>query len=274
MFRERHDGHGEEREFFGHINLQSLLLAMKKLILALVAVYGLIVSAEAQKISQLPSGGAVSDSDLYITVQGGANYKVTAAQLRTYVGSSTYTLPVATTLTLGGVKQGSNVTIAGDGTISVSSLSFSLLTGTPTTLSGYGITDPIVLTSGSYANPSWITSLAYSKLTGAPTIPAAQVNSDWSAGSGVAQILNKPIAGTQVITHGVSNDFVTVSGLNLGFTPSFVFITTRKSNANGINIFAIVRGSSISSDGFVADLSCYIDTTDTYVYNLDYMILR
>ena len=33
---------------------------------------------------------------------------------------------------------------------------------------------------------------AYSSLTGLPTIPAAQVNSDWNATSGVAQILNKP----------------------------------------------------------------------------------
>src|SRR5690606_34585002 len=32
----------------------------------------------------------------------------------------------------------------------------------------------------------------YSDLLGKPTIPAAQVNSDWDAGSGVAQILNKP----------------------------------------------------------------------------------
>ena len=28
-----------------------------------------------------------------------------------------------------------------------------------------------ILSSGSYADPTWITSLAYSKLTGAPTIP-------------------------------------------------------------------------------------------------------
>lgn len=36
------------------------------------------------------------------------------------------------------------------------------------------------------------TSGAYSDLSGAPTIPAAQVNSDWTAVSGLAQILNKP----------------------------------------------------------------------------------
>jgi hypothetical protein len=50
----------------------------------------------------------------------------------------------------------------------ITSLGWSKLTGTPTTLSGYGITDPVVLTSGSYANPAWISSLAWSKITGTP----------------------------------------------------------------------------------------------------------
>lgn len=36
------------------------------------------------------------------------------------------------------------------------------------------------------------TSGAYADLSGTPTIPAAQVNSDWNAVSGVAEILNKP----------------------------------------------------------------------------------
>lgn len=36
----------------------------------------------------------------------------------------------------------------------------------------------------------------YDDLTNKPTIPAAQVNSDWDAVSGVAQILNKPTLGT------------------------------------------------------------------------------
>lgn len=33
---------------------------------------------------------------------------------------------------------------------------------------------------------------SYDDLLNKPTIPAAQVNSDWNAVSGVAQILNKP----------------------------------------------------------------------------------
>lgn len=46
---------------------------------------------------------------------------------------------------------------------------------------------------------------AYSDLIGSPTIPAAQVNSDWNAGSGITQILNKPSLAT-VATSGAYSD--------------------------------------------------------------------
>jgi hypothetical protein len=55
----------------------------------------------------------------------------------------------------------------------ISSLGWSKITSTPTTLAGYGITDPIVVTSGSYSNPAWITALAWSKVTGTPTSAAS-----------------------------------------------------------------------------------------------------
>lgn len=45
----------------------------------------------------------------------------------------------------------------------------------------------------------------YSDLTNKPTIPAAQVNSDWNATSGLARILNKPTLAT-VATSGSYND--------------------------------------------------------------------
>ena len=49
------------------------------------------------------------------------------------------------------------------------------------------------------------TSGSYNDLSNKPTIPAAQVNSDWNASSGVAQILNKPNLAT-VATSGSYND--------------------------------------------------------------------
>lgn len=49
------------------------------------------------------------------------------------------------------------------------------------------------------------TSGSYNDLSNKPTIPAAQVNSDWNANSGVAEILNKPALAT-VATSGSYND--------------------------------------------------------------------
>ncbi|HWR15159.1 MAG TPA: hypothetical protein VN577_10040 [Terriglobales bacterium] len=49
------------------------------------------------------------------------------------------------------------------------------------------------------------TSGSYLDLTNKPTIPAAQVNSDWNASSGVTQILNKPVLAT-VATSGSYTD--------------------------------------------------------------------
>ena len=123
-----------------------------------------------------------------------------------------------------------------------------------TTLAGYGITDPVVLTSGGYANPAWITSLAYSKLTGTPNIPAAQVNSDWSAGSGLAQILNKPttVAGYGItdalkvptITASVSHTLTTVATDN---TKTWQMSSTRPSHgtyAVKISVTSTIGGPS------------------------------
>ena len=118
-----------------------------------------------------------------------------------------------------------------------------------------------VYTNGSYANPSWITSLAYSKLTGTPTIPAAQiqsdwtqsnnalldyiknkptipaaqVNSDWNAVSGVAEILNKPTIPASQLVYvvnsavtmstgtGVQNLFGLANGVTLASNTRYVY---------------------------------------------------
>ena len=48
------------------------------------------------------------------------------------------------------------------------------------------------------------TSGSYNDLDDKPTIPAAQVNSDWNSSSGVSQILNKPILGTMAAENTTS----------------------------------------------------------------------
>jgi hypothetical protein len=89
------------------------------------------------------------------------------------------------------------------GTISAAKLSFALAT---------------VATSGSYTdlinlptipaaqiNSDWNASSGLALILNKPTIPAGQVNSDWNATSGLAQILNKPTLAT-VATTGAYSD--------------------------------------------------------------------
>lgn len=110
---------------------------------------------------------------------------------------------------------------------------FSDLTSKPTSLSGYGITDPVVLTSGSYNNPSWLTGLAYSKLSGVPSTftPASHTHA-WTDITGAPSF----ITGNQSIT--ISGD---ISGTG---TTS---ISTSISN-NTITSAKIVDGSITASD--------------------------
>jgi hypothetical protein len=126
-------------------------------------------------------------------------------------------------LTNAGTVSATNVVVSGSLTAPSSfTLPFSGLTSTPTTLAGYGITDPIVLSSGSYSNPAWVTSLAYSKLTGAPTIPPALTltttgtsgAATYNSGTGA---LNVPVyAGT---TYSAGSG-LTLTGTTFSVTPS------------------------------------------------------
>ena len=83
---------------------------------------------------------------------------------------------------------------------------------------------------------------SYTDLINKPTIPNAQVNSDWNAVSGIAQILNKPTLAT-VATSGSYND--------LSSTPSLGTIASQNSNSISIT------GGSISG----TTISGYISTT-------------
>ena len=80
-------------------------------------------------------------------------------------------------------------------------------TGQSTTdvMSQKAVTDELALKADASSLATVATSGSYNDLSNKPTIPAAQVNSDWNANSGVAQILNKPTLAT-VATSGSYND--------------------------------------------------------------------
>lgn len=132
----------------------------------------------------MPTGFAVSGSPVtgtggHITVTtplsgvvhaGGGNFtasQIVDADVNNVNWSKITSTP--TTVTGYGITNAARTDITYFDPSWISSLAWSKITGHPTTLAGYGIIDPIVLTSGSYSNPSWITQLAWSKITGTPT---------------------------------------------------------------------------------------------------------
>lgn len=96
----------------------------------------------------------------------------------------------------GGAVVGVSSVFGRTGNVSAQSgdYSFSQISTLPTTIAGYGITDPIVYTSGSYADPAWITSLIWTKITSTPTTLAGYAITDAiplaqkAANSGVASL--------------------------------------------------------------------------------------
>lgn len=100
----------------------------------------------------------------------------------------------------------------------------------------------------------------YNDLINKPTIPAAQVNSDWNANSGVAQILNKPTIPT------VNNPTITITqgGVTKG---SF---TLNQSSNQTIDVDAGGGGGStydLNDVAFVATITDYSTTPETVYHN-------
>lgn len=110
------------------------------------------------------------------------------------------------------------------------------------------------------------TSGNYEDLTNTPTIPAAQVNSDWNANSGVSQILNKPTLGTMAAES--KDDYVLSSSLasvatsgqysDLLNTP-----TIPTSTSDLINDSGYITDSSISNMQTTSNLVTSVSSSST-----------
>ena len=101
------------------------------------------------------------------------------------------------------------------------------------------------------------TSGSYNDLIDKPIIPAAQVNSDWNASSGVAQILNKPTLAT-VATTGAYSD--------LTGTPTIPTTTGELTNNSGFITSAALTGYATTSDVSTAISS---QTKETWTFEVD-----
>lgn len=93
------------------------------------------------------------------------------------------------------------------------------------------------------------TSGSYTDLTNTPSIPAAQVNSDWNANSGVAEILNKPNLAT-VATSGSYSDLT-----NKPTIPAAQVNSDWNANSGVAEILNKPNLATVATSGAYSDLS-------------------
>ena len=104
------------------------------------------------------------------------------------------------------IKQnGMNVTTFSANQSSAATANISVPTDTSELTNGAGFVTASQIPAQTQSNWNESDPTAASYIQNKPTIPAAQVNSDWNASSGVAQILNKPSLATVAIS-GSYND--------------------------------------------------------------------
>jgi len=147
--------------------------------------------------------------------------------------SDLWTVDVSGTLQAGSVPS-TRIT----GNITANSAPWSGVTGTPTTLAGYGITNG-VSAIGSYADPSWITSLAGSKISG---------NISGNAASITGSITESQVTGLSIDLAGKANDSAVVhlTGTET-ITGSKTFSSTILGNISGNAATATTAASATTA---------------------------
>lgn len=173
------------------------------------------------------------------------------------------------------VNYGAGLTVESE-TLVIDTSTVALKTDIPSYTAGEGITidaSDVISVDSTVAMVSSLASVAttgdYGDLINTPSIPSAQVNSDWNAASGVSEILNKPSLAA-VATTGSYSDLTgtptipdAVSGTNDG--------TNWTSLTVGSDTYSIPAGGSGSSYTFTNGLT---ESSGTVSWDLNNQIKR
>jgi hypothetical protein len=116
---------------------------------------------------------------------------------------------------------GSLAVLSSVGNAQITDVAWSKVTGTPTSISGYGITDSLVYTTSTYSNPSWITALAWSKITGAPAFITGYTETDTLASvTGRGATTTSEVSFNAVATTNGTGDWTNASTYTYKINPS------------------------------------------------------
>ena len=187
--------------------------------------------------------------------------------------SAGYQLPVATASVLGGVKQGSGVTIAGDGTLSATGTSYTLPAATTSTLGGVIVGSGINVSAGTisvtpYTLPSATTSVLGGVIVGSGitltgstisvtpyTLPAATtsalggviVGAGLSVTSGTVSTTVQTVAGVSPTAGNVPLAVANITGAAPLASPTF----TGTLSAAAVTITGGTQAAAITASGLI-----------------------
>jgi hypothetical protein len=236
----------------------------------LLMIFALMGALQAQQIGDMPSAGTMSNGDLFVIVQGytgssgtGANYKLTFANLKTAIGSSSYTLPAATTTTLGGliVPVSGGLGVDGSGNLSIVHTPWATVTGAPSFLTanqtitlssdvtGSGVTGITATVKG--INGQLLSSLSTGILkntttTGVPTIATAHTDYEVPVtfSGGLTRTSNNVAANIGTDIEAWSSNLDTLS---IGDSANAGYVAT--ANSDGSVTFQAAGGGGIPQGG-------------------------
>ena len=239
-----------------------------------------VISASADP--QVQANWAESDTESVSYIQNKPDLSIYAetANLATVATTGDYddltnkpTIPSFDSTQMAAINSGVNSTKVGDYDNHIADTTIHVTAADKTNWNGKqdAISDLPTIRSGAQAGstavqPGDLATVAstgdYDDLSNKPTIPAAQVNSDWNASSGVAQILNKPDLSVYATQNDLAGKQDTLTaGSNISISNNVISATdTTYSAGTGIDI----TGTTISADTSVlatqSDLSSKQDT--------------